>query len=105
MQQVNEQSTAYLTVTFRNKAGVAEAPATAKYRIDDVASGSAVLGETAITPVAATVEVRLTPANNTLLVAGNPAELRRVTVIGEYGQDDAVTSEYLYEVVNLSGVS
>lgn len=104
MQQVNEQSTAYLTVTFRNKAGAAEAPAAAKYRIDDVASGSAVLGETAITPVAATVEVRLTPNNNTLLEAGNPSELRRVTVVGEYGQGDAVTSEYVYEVINLSGV-
>lgn len=104
MQQVNEQSTAYLTVTFRNKAGAAEAPATASYRIEDVASDSEVLEATTITP-AATVEVRLTPANNTLLVAGNPAELRRVTVIGEYGQDDAVTSEYVYEVVNLSGVS
>lgn len=105
MQQVNEKSTAYLTVTFRNKAGVAEAPATATYRIDDVASGAQVREAEAITPAAATMEVRLTPADNALLEAGNPAELRRVTVVGQYGQDDAVTSEYVYEVINLRGVA
>ena len=32
-------------------------------------------------------------------------EQRRVTVTAEYGSGDAVRSEYIYEVINLAGVS
>lgn len=105
MQQANEQSTAYLTVTFRNKAGAAEAPVTAKYRIHDVGSGTEVRAWTAITDPAGSVELTFSPEDNTLLVADNPVEQRRVTVVGTYGDHDAVTSEFIYEVVNLRGIT
>jgi len=35
----------------------------------------------------------------------NAAEQRRVTVTAEYGSGEAVRSEYIYEVINLAGVS
>jgi len=105
MERVNEKSTAYLTVTFRDKAGAAQAPATATYRIDDVATGQPVRSDTDISEPGSTVELTLTVADNTLKNPIAAAEQRRVTVTGEYGNGDAVRSEYVYEVVNLAGVS
>lgn len=104
MERVNEKSTAYLSVTFRNKTGAAQAPSTASYRIDDVATGREVRDDTEITP-ADTVELTLSVADNTLLNAIAAVEQRRVTVTGTYGAGDAVRSEYIYEVTNLAGVS
>ena len=105
MERVNEKSTAYLTVTFRDKAGAAQAPATAKYRIDDVATGQPVRSEIDISSPGSTVELTLTVDDNTLKNSIAAAEQRRVTVVAEYGSGDAVRSEYIYEVFNLAGVS
>ena len=104
MERVNEKSTAYLSVTFRDKAGAAQAPATATYRIDDVATGQTVRGDTDIGTPDSTVELTLTVDDNTLKNAIAAAEQRRVTVVAEYGAGDAVRAEYIYEVVNLVGV-
>ena len=107
MERVNEKSTAYLSVPFRDKAGAAQAPATAKYRIDDVTGGETVRAETEIPGPGSTVELTLTVADNTLKNGAAAAEQRRVTVTAEYGAGggDAVRAEYIYEVVNLAGVS
>lgn len=105
MKRVNEKSTAYLTVTFRDKAGAAQAPTGAKYRIDDVTGGQAVRGDTEIASPASTVELTLTVADNTMKNGAAATEQRRVTVVAEYGAGDAVTAEYIYEVINLAGVS
>jgi len=105
MQRVNEKSTAYLSVTFRDKAGAAQAPATAQYRIDDVATGQLVRVDTAISSPGSTVELTLTVDDNTMKNPIVAAEQRRVTVTAEYGAGDAVRSEYIYEVVNLAGVA
>ena len=51
MERVNEKSTAYLAVTFRDKAGTAQAPVTASYRIDDVTTGQQVRDDTDIDAV------------------------------------------------------
>lgn len=104
MEQVNEKSTAYLTITFRDKAGAAQAPASARYSIHDVGSGEEIRGETEIATPGSTVEITLTPEDNRLLRAGS-SERRRVTVTAEYGSEDAVKAEYAYRVVNLASVS
>lgn len=104
LEQVNEQSTAYLAVTFRDKAGAAQAPSSASYCIDDVASGQEVRGDTVISAPGSTVEITLSPADNTLRNEAAAYEKRRVTVTALYGADDAVRSEYVYRVINLAGV-
>lgn len=104
MERVNEKSTAYLTVTFRNKAGAAQAPTSAKYRIDDVTTGQQVRGDTDIASPDSTVEVTLTVDDNTLKNPIAAAEQRRVTVTGTYGDGDEVRAEHIYEVLNLAGV-
>ncbi len=104
LEQVNERSTAYLTVTFRDKAGAAQAPASAAYRIDDVGSGQPVRGDTAISAPGSAVEIVLTTADNAIRNAAAGYERRRVTVTAEYGAGEAVRAEYVYRVINLAGV-
>lgn len=103
MEQVNERSTAYLTVTFRDKAGAVAAPSTVTYSIHDVQSGAAIR---AATPVSAggSVEIVLTPADNAILSANSEKELRRVTIEATYGAEDAVRAQFLYYVKNLRAV-
>lgn len=105
MQQVNERSTAYLTVTPKDKAGVAQAPTSLTWRIDDVFTGQEILDDTAVSGPGSTVELTLKPEYNRILTATNLAERRRVTVTAVYGVDDQVCSEYVYEVVNLAAVT
>ena len=104
LQQVNEKSTAWLKLTFRDKAGAAQAPTSATYRIHDVGSG-ALVREAVLSSPASEVEITLTDEDNTLRNAAAPYEKRRVTVEASFGQGDAVTAEYVYLVLNLAGVS
>lgn len=100
---VNEKSTAYLTVTCKDKAGAQAAPSALSYRIDCLTTGQVLLEDTALA-AAAEVEITLTPAQNAIL-GGNQQERRRVTVQATYGAADAVNAEFEYVVRNLGGVS
>lgn len=104
MEQVNEGSSAYLTVTFKDKAGLAQEPTAASYRIDDVATGTEIRDDTDLTP-ADSIEIALTPADNAIVSPRLPVERHVVTVTGTYGEDDAVRAQYVYEVVNLQAVA
>lgn len=104
MEQVNERSTAYLAVTFKDKAGAAQQPTTASYRIDDVATGAQIRGDTALTP-GTSVEITLTPADNAILSPRLAVEEHVVTVTGTYGENDAVRAQYVYAVLNLQAVA
>jgi hypothetical protein len=101
MEQVNEQSTAYLTLAFKDKAGALQIPVSATYRIDDAGSRQAVRAPTSISPVAGTVEIKLTPSDNTILNTVGVNDFRIVTVVASYGTDDQLVSEYQYEVLSL----
>jgi hypothetical protein len=105
MQQVNERSTAYLTVTPKDKAGTAQAPTSLTWRIDDVFTSQEILADTVVSGPGSTVELTLKPEHNRILTAGSTAERRRVTVTAVYGIDDQVCGEYVYEVVNLNAVA
>ena len=104
MEQVNERSTAYLTVTFKDKAGAAQQPTAASYRIDDVATGAQIRADTPLTP-GTSVEITLTPADNAVVSPRLEVEKHVVTVTGTYGEDDAVRAQYVYEVVNLQAAA
>lgn len=101
---IKEKSTAYLTVTFKDKDGNAEAPTAATYRIDDVDSGAPIRTDTPLNP-ATSVEINLEPSDNTLLDSTKPEEERRVTVKATYGATDGVNDEYIYQLKNLEKVS
>lgn len=101
MERVNEQSTAYLTVSFRDKTGALAAPTTISYRIDDAATRQQIRDSTAVTPVASSVEITLEPADNTIVSPAREIEMHVVTVVATYGINDEVRASYPYEVLNL----
>lgn len=103
LKQINEGSTGYLTVTFKDKAGDPAAPSGITYRIDDLASGTEVLGDTAVTP-GASVEITLPPSVH-VPIGNARTQHRRVTVKATYGADDGINAEYEYELINLGGVT
>lgn len=102
--EVKEKSTAYLTVTFKDKAGSPAAPASATYRIDCLTTGTAIRPETALTS-AGSVEITITPEENRIVGTTNVRERRRVTVQASYGAADGVTDQFDYDVLNLAFVS
>ena len=104
MHSVNEKSTAWLTVELKDRNGVAQAPTSLSYRIDNVADGAEIRADTPITP-AATVVITLTPADNTMQATTKSTERHRVTVVADYGVDDDHNDEYVYTVRNLKGVA
>lgn len=101
MDIVNEGSTAYLTVTFLDKAGAQAAPTSISYRIDCLTNAQEVKDDTAVV-AGASVEITLTPADNAIIAAANSQERRLVTVTATYGASDAVKADYEYRVRNLA---
>jgi hypothetical protein len=100
---VNERSTAYLSCTFLDKAKQPAEPAAISYRIDEPGAGEEVRGDTAVA-AASTIEITLTPADNTLL--GEVAlERRVVTITATYGIDDAIRDQFIYSIRNLGAVT
>ena len=97
LERINEGTTAYLTFVPKDKNGVAQTPSACTWRAIDVESGQVLQADTSITP-AASVEITLTPAINTLFNPQQAAETRRVTVIATYGTSDAAVGVYEYQV-------
>lgn len=101
--QVNEGNAAWLTATLRDKAGNLATPSSATYRIDCLTTGEEVRDTTALS-AASEMEIALTIADTAIVNEGNSIELKRVTVIGVYGDGDEVKAQYDFNVKNLSGV-
>lgn len=104
METVNERSTAYLQMTFKDKVGAAQTPTSISYRIDDKDTGAEIKPETSVSP-ASMVEIVLAPEDNRILNNVGRNEWRRVTVKAPYGASDQVTGEFVYRVINLGGVT
>ena len=97
---VTEQSTAYLTVSFYDKADALAVPVSVTYRIDDANTGASIRAATSLTP-ASQIEITLDKNDNTILNTNAKYEHSLVTVISVYGATDQVTDEYVYTVLNL----
>ena len=103
MPVVNEGSTAYLTVTFRDKNAAAAQPTSSTYQID-AEDGTSIRVSTALSPSSGVVEITLDKNDNALKDSSLPIERHRVTVNGVFGSNDEVNSEFIYEVRNLAEV-
>lgn len=104
MKLVAERSTAYLTVSFIDKAGGLESPASVQYRIDCETTGQVVRDWTTVPP-GPSVEIVLTPTDNAMQDATNESERRTVTVVATYGAADSVRDRSEYYVRNLQHAS
>jgi len=101
---VNENSSATLTLTFRNEKGVAVTPTTIKYRIDDLSSGANITPVTSVTPSSSVYDVSIFSNENRIIAPARPYEQRRVTVQWYSGTTLVGTADYVYRVINLNKV-
>lgn len=104
MNTVNEGTTAYLTVSFKDQAGNPLAPSSATWQVHDMRSGQVMQAETPIAGLGAEVTVTIPPAVNAIVKSANPKEVRRVTIQAVYGSGQAINDQFDYTVINLSFV-
>jgi hypothetical protein len=86
---VLERTTQYVNYEFLDSAGVlmGSAPNSARYRVDDVTSGTEVRAWTNISPLAASGVINIAPADMAILDEDNRTERRAVQVEATYGSD------------------
>ena len=104
MEEVNEQSTSYLTISPFDRNDAPAVPTGLYYRIDCVTTGTAITAETSLTP-ASSVVLTITPQENRIITNDNDYELRKVTIRAEYSGSDQHNEVFDYKVKNLSKVS
>jgi hypothetical protein len=102
---VNEGTTLLLDLAWYDDADVAVTPSSASYRIDDDASGAAVLASTSITGLSTTNTIVVTHTQNLMVNAANATEERIVTLTWTYGASRQGTDEFRYLIKNLWDVS
>ena len=102
---IPEETTCYLTVTFKDKNGAAQAPTSATWLVIDLDSGTVVQTEANITPISSAPEISIPPAANAILNDAHAYETRRVIIQASYGTSDGVNGQYDYLVKNLSQVT
>lgn len=103
-QIVMEGTSAWVTVRFYDKAGNLAAPASATWQAHDLASGTELKAETALTP-ASTIEIAVPASVNEIVNERLAKETRRITIKASYGVDDKANAQFDYEVRNLGKVS
>ena len=104
LSEVNEGSTAWLTVSFYDKDGVLEVPNSIEWTVIDVASGAVLQSPTVVAVPASAVELTLTAVINAIQNASLKKEKRRVTVEAGFSGSEAQTKAYEYNVVNLAQI-
>lgn len=88
-------STAYVRVDFVDRNGAPAAPSSATYSITDVDTGAEIRAATPIGTPGASVELVITPAETAIHTEGRALERRLVRVVGTYGVDDVLVTEYV----------
>ena len=101
---VNEESTAFLTVSFYDKNDELTTPTTVSYRVDCLTNNSELRDWTGIAP-ASQVEITLDSNDNTIIDQWNFEEIRLVTIEAYYGVADKLTTTYKYLVRNLRKIT
>lgn len=99
--EVPERSTAWLTVSFFNRAGAPETPAGVTYEIWDVASDTMVLTETSLTPNTQ-IEIVLASNDNRIINSDNFREARKVIVVATYSGSQKHVQDFVYHIRNIA---
>jgi len=97
---VDAGSTAYLTTTFLDVNGAAQAPASVTVEVIDGETGTVIREATGVTPVASSMIFDITPAENSMLDAIKDRERRRVIVRATFGAGDAFVDHFDYLIQN-----
>jgi hypothetical protein len=106
MDIVNEKTTCIVTFTFTDEDNNPVTPTAATYRIDDVQTGTSIVTTTGFTPLSSTYDLEVQYSNNKIINTSSVTEYRNITVDFTYGAGNKHgTSEYVFGVKNLKGVS
>ena len=100
---VAEGTTSYLTAIFKDKDGVLAVPTSISYEIEDKETGTPILAATAVAPLADTVEVTISAAQNAMVGTGD-LEDHLITFTAGYGGGEQVTNEYVLTIKNLQAL-
>ena len=96
---INEGSSAFLTITFRDQTVVGVTPTSAAYRLDN--AGVQVKGWEAFTPSSSSHIIEITGAENAILNPELTQETMTVTVRWTYGTGSSGTESFEYVIKNL----
>ncbi len=97
-----ERNSFTVSVRFRNSSLAAEAPTTARYRIDCLTTGQTVKEWTSLTP-AATISIPVTSSDNRIISKGNAQERRQITVQADQGTDTETRDVAFWDLINIRG--
>ena len=97
---VNEESSAFLTVSFYDKNDELTTPNSAQYHLHCLTNNTEVRAWTALSP-ASVIEIGLDADDNAIIDQWNHTELRLVTIEAYYGASDKLTTVFKYLVKNL----
>jgi len=101
---VNEESSAFLTVTFYDKNDLPTTPTSVQYHLHCLTNNQEVRTWTALSP-ASTIEIGLDANDNAIIDQWNHTELRIVTIEAYYGVSDKLTTTFKYLVINLRKIT
>jgi hypothetical protein len=102
--EVNEDSTAVLTLTFKDETDTLVVPGSIYYRIDDVPTKTQIRDWTAISPPSSSVDVTITDIENAILKQTHQYEIRLVSVYFTYATGKKGTADFIYNLVNLDRI-
>ncbi len=101
MEQINENNTIDLELTFYDRDGVLVVPASGHYRIDDLYSNTVIKASTSFIPTSSTHIITIPSSLNTILDVTKFSEIRIVTIDYTYNTSDVGTTQVKYELLNL----
>ena len=101
---VNEKTTTWITINFKDKAGAPASPDSMVYQIDCLTSGVAIKAPVTVTFPGTSPEVKVDSIDNAIQVPTNQREYRRMTVTAIFG-GDVVTDQFDWAINNLSFIT
>jgi hypothetical protein len=104
MQEINEQSTAILTLSFTDEDGATISPDSITYTLYDKMSGTVRATGTATADASGSAELEFTPEHNEILDQNNRYEIAEAQVVYTYNSKTG-RDTYQYKIVNLPKTS
>ena len=104
MDEINEGSTATLTIGFTNKEGEAVTPDSLSYSVIDFFSGTEVDSDNVNSLDGTSYDLILSDKANGIVNQFYAYEIRTVTLIYVYDADQVKTETYEYKLINMAGV-
>jgi hypothetical protein len=101
--EINEKSTATLTLSFYDSNTTPVTPISLSYKIMNKDSGFIIHPWSTVTPTTSTYDLTLTSNDNTMVSINKDYEDRILTIRWEY-EGETGTDEFNYRVINLKGM-